>query len=131
MKSQVRKTVAGPGRPCIGFSHVRTLTQCAREEVPELLIKNQPVKAVTRPLAVNGSGAFLSEGAEVGPQGGVRVDRTLPRMRRRSLSAAWMAAAHVSDGYQPTSRIPFELKTQNPGTPGGVGPHPAREPEPV
>jgi hypothetical protein len=101
--------------------------------VPELLNKNQPVKAATRPLAVYGAGAFPCGGAGAGSQGGgVRVEHAqLPRMRRRSLSAAWTVAAHVSGGYQPTSRIPFELKTQDPGTPGGVGPHPAREPEPV
>jgi hypothetical protein len=131
MKSQVRKRVARPKRPCIGFSHVRPLTQCAREEVPDVLIKNQPVTAVLRPLAVNGAGAFLCEGAGVGSQAGLRVERIRPRAQRSSLSAAWTAAVHVGGGYQPTSRIPFELKTQDPGTPGGVGPHPAREPEPV
>ena len=96
-----------------------------------MLNKNQPVTAVTRPIAVYGAGAFLCDGAEVGSQVVVRAERAVPRTQRTSLSAAWMAAAHVSGGYQPTSRIPFELKPQDPGTPGGVGPHPAREPEPV
>jgi hypothetical protein len=99
--------------------------------VPELLINNQPLKAAIQPLAGFGAGAFLCEGAKVGSHAGdVLAARALPRLR-------WTAAAGAVGaslgGYQPTSRIQFEhtMTLIDPVAPGGVGPHPVREPVPV
>jgi len=129
MKSQVRKRVARFGAACVGFSHVRRPTHDAREEVPELLINNKPVKAAIRPLAGFGTGAFLCEGVKVGSHAGdVVAARALPRHRWTTAKAA---SAFVGGGYQLGSRIPFEHPTQAPVTQGVLGPHPAREPEPV
>jgi hypothetical protein len=101
--------------------------------VPELLINNQPSKAVTRPLAVIGAGAFLCEGAEVGKHvGDVITAGALRRPEGTSVSTVSPAAASVGGGYQPNSRIQFDHMTQvAPVAPGALGPHPAREPEPV
>jgi hypothetical protein len=101
--------------------------------VPELLITNQPSKAVTRPLAVIGAGAFLCDGAKVGSHAGdVVAAGTLRRPHGTSASIVSPAVATVRGGYQPNSRIQFDQMTQAaPVNPGASGPYPAREPEPV
>jgi hypothetical protein len=99
--------------------------------VPELLINNQPLKADMRPLAGTGAGAVLCAGAQAGSLAGNVVHTpALPRLR-------WAAAdrksgVYMGVGYQPTSRTQFEHTTLiDPVAPGGLGPHPVREPEPV
>ena len=98
-----------------------------------MLIKNQPLKAAKRPLAGTGAGAFPCEGAMVGSHAGdVVAARALPRFRWTTVAAASVVSASKGDGYQPTSRNEFEHTTQiSLVIPGGVGPHPVREPEPV
>jgi hypothetical protein len=107
--------------------------------VPELLNNFQPDLAVTRPLAGIGAGAFLCEGAKVGAHAGdVRLAGTPSRLRGTSVSAVGatgvspVAGVSLRGGYQPSSRIPFNHTTPMfPVRPGNVGPHPAREPDPV
>ncbi len=96
-----------------------------------MLINNQPLEAATQPLAGFGPGAFLCEGAKVGSHAGdVLAARALPRPR---WTAAASAVSAPLGGYQPTSRIQFEhtMTLIDPVAPGGVGPHPVREPVPV
>jgi hypothetical protein len=99
--------------------------------VPELLINSQPIKAAMRPLAGFGAGAFLCEGTLAGSHAGeIVAARELPRLR-------WTAAASgtsaVPGGYLPASGTQFEqhMTLIDPVAPGGLGPHPVREPEPV
>jgi hypothetical protein len=136
MKPQVENRVALSGAACIGFSHVRSLTHDAREEVPAVLInKTLPTMVATLPLAGFGAGAFLSEGVKAGLHlgevvhaGGVVV---CAKPRPRSTGAGNSGSAVVG-GYQLASRIQKNYTAQtNPAFPGGVGPHPEREPEPV
>lgn len=98
-----------------------------------MLINNQPSKAVTRPLAVIGAGAFLCEGGKVGSHAGdVLASGNLRRPDGTSVSVVSPAVAPVRGGYQPNSRIQFDQMTLvAPVTPGASGPYPAREPEPV
>jgi hypothetical protein len=96
-----------------------------------MLINIQPLMAATRPLAGSGAGAVLCAGAQAGSLAGKEVDtRALPRLRRAAASANSGASAGVR--YQPTSRTQFEHTTLiDPVAPGGLGPHPVREPVPV
>ena len=86
-------------------------------------------KAALRQLAGCGAGARLHEGAQAGSLGGMTVSGALPRL---PWIAADASAVPARGGYQPISRTQFEQMTRiNPVGTGGVGPHPAREPEPV
>jgi hypothetical protein len=102
--------------------------------------------ADVRPLADLGAGAFASEGAWVGSGASKRVaSRALPRIRRAFAPASSPVGAQAHGrgcgAYQPgmiggnsvgTSTSTTSLMTLvNPVIPGGLGPHPAREPEPV
>jgi hypothetical protein len=93
-----------------------------------MLIKNPQLQAASRPLAGFGAGAFLCEGAKAGSHGGEVVTRAVPR-NRWSVTAG--ARSAVSGGYLPVNRIQIQTAQANPVFPGGVGPHPVREPEPV
>ena len=130
-----RKRVAGFQRACIGFSYVRTLTHCAREEVPELMINNLPLKAgspkaALRPLtgprrapSCSRASRLACASLTVRPP---RCSRGLP-LRRRTANAS------VCGGYQPIGRTHSSSYTTptSPVVAGGVGPHPVREPGPV
>ena len=97
-----------------------------------------------RPLAGLGAGAFASEGAQVGSGASKRVaSPALPRIRGAFAAATSQRGAHAHGrgcgAYQPgmtggntagTSTISL-MALISPVTPGGLGPHPAREPEPV
>jgi hypothetical protein len=99
--------------------------------------------AAMRPLAGLGAGAFASEGARVGSGASERTAlAALPRIRRAFAVTSQLGAQAHGRGcgaYQPgtiggntvgTSTISLMARI-NPVTPGGLGPHPAREPEPV
>jgi hypothetical protein len=100
--------------------------------------------AAMRPLAGLGAGAFASEGAQVGSGASKRVaSPALPRIRGAFAAATSQVGAQAHGrgcgAYQPgtiggntvgTSTISLMARI-NPVTPGGLGPHPAREPEPV
>jgi hypothetical protein len=131
MKSQAEKGVARPAEPCIGFCHVHSLTHCAREEVPELLSNTQPVEAATRSLAGLGAGALLCDGVRVGsPVSCVAAARVLPRVRRTP--AVGNGSALAGAGNQAITHKQFNQTARiSPAYPGGVGPHPVREPVPV
>jgi hypothetical protein len=99
--------------------------------------------AAMRPLAGLGAGAFASEGAWVGSGASERTaSAALPRIRGAfAVTSPLGAQAHDlgCGAYQPgtiggntvgTSTISLMARI-NPVTPGGLGPHPAREPEPV
>jgi hypothetical protein len=94
-----------------------------------------------RPLAGFGAGAFASEGAWVGSGASERTaSPALPRIRGAFAATSPLGAqAHGCGAYQPgtiggntvgTTTISLMARI-NPVTPGGLGPHPAREPEPV
>jgi hypothetical protein len=93
---------------------------------------NTQLKAAMRPLAGFGAGAFVCVGALAGSHAGdVIASPVLPRPRWASAGSA--ASAQVRGGYLHTSRPQFEQQTTLivPVIPGGVGPHPVREPGPV
>jgi hypothetical protein len=95
-------------------------------------------QAAMRPLAGFGAGAFACGSAWVGS----RVSETaaalaLPRIRRDlagiSLGHA-QAGGPVGGAYEASlagTKQSNQMTRVNPVTPGGVGPHPAREPDPV
>jgi hypothetical protein len=119
--------------------------------VPEVLITTKSAMAAQRPLAGFGAGAFCCDGVWVGSTlpaetvpaagaakgTGLTAALALPRVKR--------SVAAISQGYAPAgvsgavSPAGTQAKTEqfehltriNPVVPGGVGPHPAREPEPV
>ena len=110
--------------------------------MPTLLITVRPVKAAIatptdaalpkaaqRQLAGCDAGARLHEGAQAGSPGGMTVSGALPRLPWIAVDASSVPAR---GGYQPISRTQFEQMTRiNPVSTGELGPHPAREPEPV
>jgi hypothetical protein len=111
--------------------------------VPELLITVRPdqaariaeladaalPKAALRQPAAVAAGARLHEGAKAGSLGGMTVSGALPRLPWTAVDASGVPAC---GGYQPISRTQFEQMTRiNPVATGELGPHPAREPEPV
>jgi hypothetical protein len=101
-------------------------------------------RAAMRPIAGLGVGAFPSEGALVGSGASKRAaSSALPRIRRPFAAATSQdrAQAHGRGcgAYQPgtiggstagTSTINLMARI-NPVNPGGLGPHPVREQEPV
>jgi hypothetical protein len=106
-------------------------------------------QAATRPLAGLGAGAFTFEGAQAGLGASNKVAAlALPRMRDAFAAATSqvgaqahdrgcgasqpgsVASSTVASGTASTSTISVMARI-NPVTPGGLGPHPAREPEPV
>jgi len=99
-------------------------------------------QADQRPLAGFGTGAFTCDGAWVGSGADeMATGLALPRIRQAAAAKrSGHALAGVVGADQKTSLVSTgELGTEhvnlmtriNPVTPGGVGPHPAREPEPV
>jgi hypothetical protein len=94
-----------------------------------MVINNQPLKAATRPLAGFGAGAFLCEGSWAGSHAGVIL--AAPALRWATVGSA--ASAPVQGDYQPTISTQSEqhMTLIDPVAPGGLGPHPVREPEPV
>jgi hypothetical protein len=99
--------------------------------------------AAMRPLAGLGAGAFASEGALLGSGASERTaSPALSRMRGAFAATSPLGAQAHGRGcgaYQPgtiggntvgTSTISLMARI-NPVTPGELGPHPAREPEPV
>ena len=99
-------------------------------------------QAVQRPLAGVGTGAFTRDGDWIGScPDEVAAAVALPRI---GLAAAAKRTGHAQAGFagagHKTSLATIgEVETEhfnlmariNPVTPGGVGPHPAREPDPV
>jgi hypothetical protein len=103
--------------------------------------------AAMRPLAGSGSGAFTCDGAWEGSSASRRTaGQALPRIRG-SFAVVPHVQARTADafgsGYQGSTvrigalGIGGSTKQHNqmtlifPVAPGGVGPHPAREPDPV
>ncbi len=96
-----------------------------------MLTTNRPLKAATRPLAGYGAGALLCGGVLAGSvAGGVVAMHVRPRL---PWAAADAGSASGRSGSQSAIRTQFEHKTQiiDPVAPGGLGPHPVREPEPA
>jgi len=107
----------------------------------------ESAQAATRPLAGSGAGAFMCDGAQVGsPAGQLAVGRPLPRIRRVFGAGTHFGFAGPVDGSTVHSgngstvsggKGSTSTKQLNqtiriyPVTPGGLGPHPAREPDPV
>ncbi len=102
-------------------------------------------QAAMRPLAGFGAGAFAC-GTWVASPVSKMAAPALPRIRRvfASISLGHPQTSDVvGGGYQPvlaSTVLPHVLASTkqldqmariNPVTPGGLGPHPAREPEPV
>ena len=122
-----------------------------------MLITTKSAEAAQRPFAGSGIGAHLCDGLvdaalvgmsgpEVGAPIGIETAAVLalPRVKWAAAISGGSASAGASDaGYQASIRTesaqfkPEQSKAQqhttrvNPAFQGGVGPHPAREPEPV
>ncbi len=112
-------------------------------------------EAAQRPLAGFGMGAYRCDGVQVGASPGAAVPAAgaakgidtaaalaLPRVKRTVvlISESQAPAGTSGAGYQVSilakaeqfTAQQFEHMTRvRPVVPGGVGPHPAREPEPV
>jgi hypothetical protein len=108
-------------------------------------------QAATRPLAGFGAGAFVCEGAWAGSRINEMDALALPRVRSaadlRSTTAVGTGQAQAGpagaayktsvvdivqvDSVQRDTHNFIQTARLYPVTPGGVGPHPAREPEPV
>ena len=99
-------------------------------------------QAVQRPLAGFGSGAFARDGAWVGSCADeVAAALALPSIGQAAAAkrTGHAQAGVVSAGHMTSLASTGELDTDhfnlmariNPVIPGGVGPHPAREPDPV
>jgi len=99
-------------------------------------------QAATRPLAGFGAGAFTCEGAWVGSRvNEMAAALVLPRIKAalggigsgNAQAAAGGGArmtSHVGIVREDTQKLSQTTRIY-PATQGGVGPHPAREPEPV
>ena len=95
-------------------------------------------QAAMRPLAGFGAGAFACGGTWVGSSAyQTEAALALPRIRRVfaaiSLGHA-QTGAPVGGGYEvslASTKQSDQMTRISPVTPGGVGPHPAREPDPV
>jgi hypothetical protein len=112
-------------------------------------LQMEVAQAATRPLAGSGAGAFMCDGAQAGsPAGQLAVDRPLPRIRRvfgagthfgfagtgvgSTGAGSTVDGSSVFGGKGSTSSKQLNQTTRiYPVTPGGLGPHPAREPDPV
>lgn len=94
-----------------------------------MLISNKPVLAAMRPFAGSSAGAFACGIAPAGARTGRLAADAYPRPR----SAAASAASVILGQHQASIRTQSEqyLTLIAPVTPGEVGPHPVREPEPV
>jgi hypothetical protein len=99
-------------------------------------------QAATRPLAGFGAGALMHDGAWAGPRvNEMAVALALPRIKSAIAAiSTGHAQAGVAGAASMTSFVDIvQVDTQKcsqmtrlyPATPGGVGPHPAREREPV
>jgi len=94
-------------------------------------------QAATRPLAGFGAGAFACGIWAASPANEMVAAPALPRIRRvfASISLGHPQTSDVvGGGYQSVLASTKQLDQMariNPVTPGGLGPHPAREPEPV
>jgi hypothetical protein len=90
-----------------------------------------------RPLAVSGPGAVVCAGAWIGggyPTGAAGVGKSLGGQVSGLLNAVRPPQARFSatDGSNAQSTVQHNTMTRLiPVLPGGVGPHPAREPEPA
>jgi len=126
-----------------------------------MLITIKSAKAAQRPLAGFGMGAYFCEGVRagsaltgvavpgMGAAKGIQTATTLvlPRVRWAAvaISEGRASAGASSAGYPASIKAKAEkfaaqqfqaqhfdhMTRVNPVLPGGVGPHPAREPEPV
>jgi len=109
-------------------------------------------EAAQRPLAGFGAGAFTCDGARVGYGNELTATQALPRIKWAAVISEGHVQAGFAGGAYRTSPIladaaltevarlsalqaysqHFNQMTRiRPVTPGGVGPHPAREPDPV
>jgi len=99
-------------------------------------------QAAAQPLAGFGAGAFTYDGAQVGSQVNEMVAAlALPRPKAAigcistgHAHADVFGAAHVTSPVgivQEDTQKLSQMTRIYPVAPGGVGPHPAREPEPV
>jgi hypothetical protein len=117
-------------------------------------VEADAAKAAQRPLAGSGAGAFTCEGTWTGSRAIRKAAApALPRIRRidAANSQGHAQAGPASRAYQTSlAQVGFELTgaadfgsgrggavqhfnqmTRIPVIPGGLGPHPAREPDPV
>jgi hypothetical protein len=107
----------------------------------------EATEAAMRPLAGFGAGAFTCDGAGVGSLASQQaVGLALPRIKGASAVVppvqAWTADA-IGTGFQgrtvgnggstsgASSKQHNQMTRIYPVAPGGLGPHPAREPDPV
>jgi hypothetical protein len=94
-------------------------------------------QAVTRPLAGFGAGAFTRPGAWVGASATetaavLALPRIKPKVSSAQAGSAGAACMTSSvDIAQVDAHNFIQMTRLYPITPGGVGPHPAREPVPV
>jgi hypothetical protein len=95
-------------------------------------------QAAMRPLAGFGAGAFACDGAWVGLSGHqLAAGSALPRIRSgfAGIRPVHFGASNVGTGTVSTGTVSTKQLNQMtriyPVAPGGMGPHPPREPDPV
>ena len=125
-----------------------------------MLIMIKSAKAARRPLAGFGMGAYFCDGIRAGSAVGVAVPgmgaaKGIEMAAALALPRVKSAVAGISEGYAPAAasglgyQVGIQAKPEqstarkfqaqhfehvtrvNPALLGGVGPHPAREPDPV
>jgi len=104
-----------------------------------MLSNIKSAQAAKRPLAGFGAGAFTCDGVRVGSRATESAAApALPRIRRAAAAISqgqaqggYVGAAHTTGLIQATTEQFKQMTRVNPVVPGGLGPHPAGEPEPV
>ena len=91
-------------------------------------------EAAQRPLAGSGVGAFMHDGAGTGYASETAVALARPRIKSAAavISGETARAGSVGVGVGAAAHTQINQMTLvRPVTKGGLGPHPAREPDPV
>lgn len=83
-------------------------------------------QAAKRPLAGTGAGAFTREGTLTGFRTREAAVLALPRLRWAVAAGSGLSGNVSSQQFHNSNQM-----TRSYPIPGGVGPHPAREPDPV
>lgn len=133
------------------------ITPATAEAITAQTADAYAAQAATRPLAGFGAGAFTCEGTRAGSLltgslfGEMVTAQALPRVKpaQAAISTTAISTGHaqagVAGGAYKTSIVDIvqvdsvqrdahnfiQMARLYPATPGGVGPHPAREPVPV
>ena len=131
-------------KAAIGVTDVASTTAADTAALVTAAAMADASQAATRPLVGIGAGAFACAGPQAGlVRTGTTVSLSLPRLRRAGATSGTGSAvaglAHEGPGTTGITTVSRTVKTEQfnfmthryPVALGALGPHPAREPEPV